>query len=1128
MGNPDQTGDKYKNYSVDVTDGYGAGTYMAWSDSIYKEGTKPAWNPAGAFDRDTGRNQGYHSFRAPSASDPVHLYFQVPSPINVHSYIIGARSGCCTDTQAPKTWRLEASGEGAIAAWRVLDEQSGISGWRDGEERAFDTSFVNHRFSVFRLVFLETQKGHALSLKNIRFMSRAGGFWSLPPEGIASGGDWEKTKDGCPNDAPYDKYVTKVDFGYAKGAYSAESNSIYAYGTGDEWPASGAFDGRLAASHGKTGWASDPAKPGPNGALGTLMVSVPVAITPRHYVLSARADCCEFQNPIKWKLEARVEKDESKDETSPEADEESSPTNTEEWISLDERAAYGGWRLGERRTFSVENLSDGGFDDDDADVKPQTFRHFRLTVSQVANHGVLSVSDFTLFTSTDPGASSEAGESPAPEGAQPDGSDLGEHCDAPAPAELTKEPDLVPETDILDEGEPIPVDGGRLLNGTVVPVCVDEPLCLVSVRFNAWCLREDQKWVAVRGGVVHISVHRSYFWVVDRVTRHLFYADRIADDPAKTKWKLVDPEPKTADRIIISSALKAKLFAVSWEQTLKSRGVLGTWSALDSPSVVSVSADEDVLWVVTNESEACVRDTTGPLGAASPSDWKCFPGRKITHINARGGHAFAVHMEADGNDGEIFFKKGGEPAGWAPIEGDMGGDSIAGGVLTSLCGGTSESGGARGAMESFYAFAVNRQGRLYYRFVYALHPGVGQWQPILTTQTWRPIDTPCVMPDPAPAVSKYYADNGKRDGDDVCVQFVFIAWCGRSEPSTPICFPYSKGPYHKPIIQQGLYYKDSDKGKKYFVERGIKGYEIWRVRNATSDQRVEGILVRKHDRDPELASFHHWQPGYDDQSEDVLGPLKHPAPPKSPTNGCVDSRKRLQNGWVYAGWPTDALWCKRECKRRRYTMMGLECPVHTSFECWCLNNKGSDELDDASCMGRPDVTPELTGGSNGGCSGVGFQGEFWHGGAWRSAVYPTGYVTPPFTLIKNRVSGLCIEAVTGHRGQRISMASCDEHRWSQRWTMDEGTGLIRSLNDPANACIDSPHRRSRGAIIHLWTCDQNNGNQLWRFKRNKNGLLKNRNGGICIDTPHRDSPGTYLHMWHCDRNNANQQWDMTF
>ncbi|CAE7830482.1 amy, partial [Symbiodinium microadriaticum] len=125
-----------------------------------------------------------------------------------------------------------------------------------------------------------------------------------------------------------------------------------------------------------------------------------------------------------------------------------------------------------------------------------------------------------------------------------------------------------------------------------------------------------------------------------------------------------------------------------------------------------------------------------------------------------------------------------------------------------------------------------------------------------------------------------------------------------------------------------------------------------------------------------------------------------------------------------------------------------------------------------------------------------------------------------FALLENE-DGNCLMAVDAPmNGIRPTMAICDEDNFLQKWAYDETTGLIRHTG---GKCLDASVREAPGGLVHLWSCDSSNENQMWEWDSGNTGRVKNKYG-ICLDAPRPQDVGSGVHMWTCKKAITNQRW----
>jgi endonuclease/exonuclease/phosphatase family metal-dependent hydrolase len=143
------------------------------------------------------------------------------------------------------------------------------------------------------------------------------------------------------------------------------------------------------------------------------------------------------------------------------------------------------------------------------------------------------------------------------------------------------------------------------------------------------------------------------------------------------------------------------------------------------------------------------------------------------------------------------------------------------------------------------------------------------------------------------------------------------------------------------------------------------------------------------------------------------------------------------------------------------------------------------------------------------------------------AVYApiTPIVQAPATpmQIVNQHSGQCLDidhAVTAD-GSNVIQGLCNGGA-NQRWSYDETSGLIRSMQDP-HYCLDNSGSYADGANIILWSC---NGNSNQRFKFDPaTGKIAMRNYPAQVVDASASKAGANVQTWSF-RGGSNQRWSM--
>ena len=124
-------------------------------------------------------------------------------------------------------------------------------------------------------------------------------------------------------------------------------------------------------------------------------------------------------------------------------------------------------------------------------------------------------------------------------------------------------------------------------------------------------------------------------------------------------------------------------------------------------------------------------------------------------------------------------------------------------------------------------------------------------------------------------------------------------------------------------------------------------------------------------------------------------------------------------------------------------------------------------------------------------------------------------------LIK-AVHGICLDSPQrSTKGGQVHMWTCNNGNKNQQWRYDAATGQIRNAH---GICLDASQRSTRGGKVHMWSCNTSNKNQQWQYDAS-NGQIKSRHG-ICLDASQRSTKRGKVHMWTCNTANKNQQWQI--
>lgn len=123
----------------------------------------------------------------------------------------------------------------------------------------------------------------------------------------------------------------------------------------------------------------------------------------------------------------------------------------------------------------------------------------------------------------------------------------------------------------------------------------------------------------------------------------------------------------------------------------------------------------------------------------------------------------------------------------------------------------------------------------------------------------------------------------------------------------------------------------------------------------------------------------------------------------------------------------------------------------------------------------------------------------------------------------NRRSGQCLDIDHANMadGTNVMQWPCNDGA-NQRWSYDETSGLIRSMQDP-HFCLDNSGSYADGANIAIWSC---NGNSNQRFKFDPaTGKIAMRNYPAQVIDASGTNAGANVVTWGF-WGGANQLWDM--
>ncbi|CAK4085326.1 unnamed protein product [Aphanomyces euteiches] len=116
-----------------------------------------------------------------------------------------------------------------------------------------------------------------------------------------------------------------------------------------------------------------------------------------------------------------------------------------------------------------------------------------------------------------------------------------------------------------------------------------------------------------------------------------------------------------------------------------------------------------------------------------------------------------------------------------------------------------------------------------------------------------------------------------------------------------------------------------------------------------------------------------------------------------------------------------------------------------------------------------------------------------------------------------------VALVTQSKDRALSVAGDEpiefKHGWfanidmvpqDSKWIFMHDKGILRS--ESLQKCLDA-NATFNGATVHMWACDENNGNQKWTYDPDSKQLRHNTHVGFCLDM------GSYIgnkpHLWEC-------------
>lgn len=127
--------DNLFKYSKQVTNSYyGNGTYRIWTNSEdYTTGSNQAYLVYDPRMETFWSSYIYYTTNSTNNYDPATLYFELPQPIVIQTYLIGSQD---VDAEtSPSKWNLYGSTN--MQTWVLLDAQNGVDDWVLSQEKLF-------------------------------------------------------------------------------------------------------------------------------------------------------------------------------------------------------------------------------------------------------------------------------------------------------------------------------------------------------------------------------------------------------------------------------------------------------------------------------------------------------------------------------------------------------------------------------------------------------------------------------------------------------------------------------------------------------------------------------------------------------------------------------------------------------------------------------------------------------------------------------------------------------------------------------------------------------------------------------------------------------------------------------
>lgn len=295
---------------------------------------------------------------------------------------------------------------------------------------------------------------------------------------------------------------------------------------------------------------------------------------------------------------------------------------------------------------------------------------------------------------------------------------------------------------------------GTLVDSALVPICTEEPFCLIRESGAAECLDVSGDFIIVHPGLAQISVDGTTLAAVDDSGATWIYTRQGGTLPcASEQWTRLNETKKTVMAQV--TVTKLDIFGVDIDGRLLHRTLAmkpeADWAAVSTPDdlksrkIIGVDSSScaDAVCVYVTDSTSCAWRLVAEDGAGSGewADISADMANRLSAVTAQGDIVFGVSRSAgsSGSDVTAWFRDLSVDAtcgDWVEVDPRPGKRPLTGCIVMSRCGGVSVSPDAK----SFYVFATDSRGVLYYRFVYALHPSAGSWLPLPQAEgkVWRP------------------------------------------------------------------------------------------------------------------------------------------------------------------------------------------------------------------------------------------------------------------------------------------------------------------------------------------------------------------------------------------------------